>query len=507
MTYPLRTSSSVVLMAGASLLTLAIFAQSAHAAPATQMAAFDAIDANGDGYITSAEVKAYRERIFAIRDLDHDGVVSRDELETPAPNGAPAMDAEDAIGFLQVYDKNADGRVSHDEMLQGQKFMPYVDSLDLNGDHRLDRSEAERFLDITPHPELRPKDFLENHLSSALEPLLAPLRPIYDLAQPPVGAHLEFDHTSWPNAISAKLPAGFRMAVAEGAKGPLTEIARMTRNASSLPASENEIQGPIRLYASEQNAEISPAASLASFLAADNCLMITYRNLGGDIGMSSEVVAHCNRAVHRLSAWRVGTRNIVLDATLFHGALPEHPDDAFKRALLSRQDDYARLRQSLTFAKQDPGAVAGTWVRLAPAPGASHAASPALLLPEGYSELGRASQRLRVFQDHREGHRSLILFAKGDDRSVIEDALAGQGFEAGSSLAAPFWVPKDVDLKALHKAGQTFTMASATAKIAGESFDISLVAPGIGDDFRNVAAGIEAILVAKADLEAGKIAD
>ncbi len=118
---------------------------------------FDRIDANRDGVLTRAEVRAARGRMFDRLDADHDGAVTIAEAEA-ARNQAQARVAERLARFaehraqgstqaerLTGMDRNGDGRVSRDEYVTGTSWF---DRLDTTG-RGVTKAQFAAFLDQT----------------------------------------------------------------------------------------------------------------------------------------------------------------------------------------------------------------------------------------------------------------------------------------------------------------------------------------------------------------------
>lgn len=116
----------VCLAAIAALVATPAFAQQRGA---LQM--LEAMDANGDGAITRAEVQAGRVAVFNRLDVDHDGYISATERD--AANAQAAQ-----INFANA-DGNHDGRVSRVE-LDAQPFRGF-DRIDQNHDGVLSAQE------------------------------------------------------------------------------------------------------------------------------------------------------------------------------------------------------------------------------------------------------------------------------------------------------------------------------------------------------------------------------
>ncbi|MGK9167050.1 hypothetical protein KXR53_12165 [Inquilinus limosus] len=94
---------------------------------------FERIDADHDGVLTRAEVQAARSRMFDRLDADHDGVLTAAEAEA-ARNQAQsrARRFERFAGGqgerLAALDRNRDGLVSHDEFVAGTSWFDRLDT-------------------------------------------------------------------------------------------------------------------------------------------------------------------------------------------------------------------------------------------------------------------------------------------------------------------------------------------------------------------------------------------
>jgi Ca2+-binding EF-hand superfamily protein len=111
---------------------------------------FTAIDVDGDGVITKAEL---RKAIVQLKKLDADGdgnltlaeVSPRGGPGGPGEPGGPAWDPAQDVERLMENDKNADGKLSADEVTDTVKRM--IDGADQNGDGIFDRAELTAHMD------------------------------------------------------------------------------------------------------------------------------------------------------------------------------------------------------------------------------------------------------------------------------------------------------------------------------------------------------------------------
>lgn len=113
-------------------------------------ALFDRYDADGDGLVTTAEVRAWRGQFFDRADSDANGYVTegeiqamRDEAQARAEEagrgsnrGRRAMRRQDPI---ERYDANQDGQLSRTEFVDAP--FEALERFDANGDGALSRDE------------------------------------------------------------------------------------------------------------------------------------------------------------------------------------------------------------------------------------------------------------------------------------------------------------------------------------------------------------------------------
>ncbi|MEL7013212.1 MAG: EF-hand domain-containing protein [Pseudomonadota bacterium] len=102
-------------------------------------ARFEALDSDGDGRVTRAELDAHMKARFDRSDANGDGVLSRNELLTQAQNSAEAR-LERRIARM---DTNSDGAISFDEMkaARGDRLFERADT-DKNG--AIDQAEFDQ---------------------------------------------------------------------------------------------------------------------------------------------------------------------------------------------------------------------------------------------------------------------------------------------------------------------------------------------------------------------------
>ena len=108
---------------------------------------FDAIDADKDGKITSAEFDAFRTAEFAKADTNSDGQLSAEELAAKVVVEMTARAAEMAGKMIERSDENADGQLSAEEMASGPRAPTLFERADADGDGSITKSEADAMKD------------------------------------------------------------------------------------------------------------------------------------------------------------------------------------------------------------------------------------------------------------------------------------------------------------------------------------------------------------------------
>jgi Ca2+-binding EF-hand superfamily protein len=109
--------------------------------PNAASAIFAALDVDGDGTISKAEL---RKAVVSLRklDADNDGALTLAECGGGAAGGGAAIAGNDAnqwVDQIMLKDKNRDGRLTADELNVGETQM--LQGADLNGDGAIDRQE------------------------------------------------------------------------------------------------------------------------------------------------------------------------------------------------------------------------------------------------------------------------------------------------------------------------------------------------------------------------------
>ena len=109
---------------------------------------FSHMDADGDGALTQAEMKAYAEARFADADTDNDGFLSAEELEAAAAKRQSDRAGRMASRMMERMDANGDGKLEMNEM--GRRHNPdeVFAKLDTDGNGAL---SAEEFAKAREH--------------------------------------------------------------------------------------------------------------------------------------------------------------------------------------------------------------------------------------------------------------------------------------------------------------------------------------------------------------------
>lgn len=153
------------LMATACLLCAAPLAQACggmHHGGGYSVDIFKEMDKNGDGKVSKNEFDAYHRAYFKEMDSNHDGNISRAEMD--AVHGKLADKCDTAFGrrFDEV-DINGDGRLSKDEAEIGMPMIfAHFDEFDANRDGKLSKDEiAAGMLDLHKHMPARPAETIK----------------------------------------------------------------------------------------------------------------------------------------------------------------------------------------------------------------------------------------------------------------------------------------------------------------------------------------------------------
>jgi len=120
-------------------------------AAAKPLASFEGMDADGDGYVSSAEHAKAAQTMFALMDADKDGSVTVAEMDAAqtAIGGSSALSSEKKISTI---DSDGDGKLTLAEYVAGSNAM--FAEMDANKDDRLDHPEWDKgHAMLSPTPE------------------------------------------------------------------------------------------------------------------------------------------------------------------------------------------------------------------------------------------------------------------------------------------------------------------------------------------------------------------
>lgn len=124
---------------GTLIVALAVSAGAAYAKGAGKFKAveFEALDADGNGELSQAELDAHRAARFATADSNGDGVLSLQELQAAGHTKAD----ERAARMIERFDANADGALSQDEMPGPRKQGRMFTRMDADGNGTISQEE------------------------------------------------------------------------------------------------------------------------------------------------------------------------------------------------------------------------------------------------------------------------------------------------------------------------------------------------------------------------------
>jgi hypothetical protein len=104
---------------------------------------FAAIDADGNGQVTKAELEAFRAARAAEVDGNGDGLVSVEELRAADLKQAEARATERAQRMIAAHDTDGDGQLSAAEMVMPPVPEGLFDRVDANGDGAITEAEID----------------------------------------------------------------------------------------------------------------------------------------------------------------------------------------------------------------------------------------------------------------------------------------------------------------------------------------------------------------------------
>lgn len=111
------------------------------------MMSFDDVDADADGKITAAEMKAYADARFAAADTDKDGFLNAEEMQAHMLAQASARMQERSARMIEMMDADSDGKISAAEMQagprKGDRFERMLSRLDKDEDGAISRAEMD----------------------------------------------------------------------------------------------------------------------------------------------------------------------------------------------------------------------------------------------------------------------------------------------------------------------------------------------------------------------------
>ncbi|SDN42940.1 EF hand [Lutimaribacter pacificus] len=107
---------------------------------------FEALDTDGDGKLTRAEIEASPKERFAETDTDGDGALSAEEMSAAAQARAAERAAERHARLLAWRDADGDGKLSFDEM-GGARMLRMLERADADGDGAVSKEEMAQMRD------------------------------------------------------------------------------------------------------------------------------------------------------------------------------------------------------------------------------------------------------------------------------------------------------------------------------------------------------------------------
>ncbi|NGM46349.1 histidine kinase [Rhodobacter sp. SGA-6-6] len=104
---------------------------------------FDELDADKDGKVTEAEIRAWHDARFAAADADKNGTLSAEELTAMQVARMQERLAVRSQKMIEKLDGNGDGQLSQEELAQmGKRETPFQRA-DADGDGGVSKEEAQ----------------------------------------------------------------------------------------------------------------------------------------------------------------------------------------------------------------------------------------------------------------------------------------------------------------------------------------------------------------------------
>jgi len=111
------------------------------------MMPFEEIDADSDGKITAAELKAHADARFGAADTNGDGLLDADEMQARMLAQAATRMQERSARMIEMMDSDADGKLSAAELQagprKGDRFERMMSRLDTDEDGAISRAEMD----------------------------------------------------------------------------------------------------------------------------------------------------------------------------------------------------------------------------------------------------------------------------------------------------------------------------------------------------------------------------
>lgn len=139
--YALASGLALSAVVAVGLATVA-FAERGPRGP-MEMFEFSAVDADGDGKVTKAELEAHHKAKLAAADVNGDGKFSLDELAEMRLQSVKAQLRAKTEKMLKSHDTDGDGQLSAAEMPVPRHAGKFFDKVDTDGDGALSLAEVE----------------------------------------------------------------------------------------------------------------------------------------------------------------------------------------------------------------------------------------------------------------------------------------------------------------------------------------------------------------------------